>query len=58
MKPIQFVAQLNSIKTSKDGGGKIILEFGFDSMEAVLELQRLNGEGEINLAIAVVPFEE
>lgn len=55
---IKFVGQLFEIKSRKDGGSRIVIECGFESMNAILELQKLNGQGETNLAIAVAPFDK
>lgn len=56
-EPVKIIAQLHSVRTTSDGGGKITLEFGYDSLEGVLELQRLNSQGQTSLALAIVPFD-
>lgn len=53
---IKFTAQLDKIVSTKDGGTKITLDCGYDAIEAIQELQRLNGVGGINLAVAIAPF--
>lgn len=58
MNPIKLVAQLDRITTTRDGGGKLTLEFGADSLSAIHELQTLNGTGDTNLMVVIVPFEE
>lgn len=58
MQPIKLTCQLSRVVTTKDGGGKLTLEFGHDSIEAVHQLQLLNGIGEVNLAVVIVPFED
>ena len=54
-KPITFTAQLFDIKTRRDGGGRVQLEFGAESMQAIAELMALNATGETNLGVAIVP---
>lgn len=53
---IKFTAQLDKIVSTKDGGTKITLDCGYDAIEAIQELQRLNGVGGINLAVAIATF--
>ena len=53
----KFVAQLGSVRTDKDGGGKIVLEFGHDALKDVQKLQEWNGVGEVNFAIAITPLD-
>ena len=55
MNPIQFAAVLYDVRTKRDGGGRIQLDFGVDALPAILELQKLNAAGDISLALAVVP---
>ena len=57
MEPIKIIAQLNSVRTTNDGGGRLVLEFGRDSLEGILELQRLNASNQISLAIAIIPYD-
>lgn len=54
-EPIQFFAQLFDIKTRRDGGGRLQLEFGADAMHAIVKLMSLNASGHTNLALAIVP---
>lgn len=56
--PIKLIAQLYSVRTTKDGGSKVTFEVGYDSINAILELQKLNATGEINLAIAIIPYDD
>lgn len=42
----------------RDGGGKLTVEFGKESIEAINELSKLNSQGDINLAAVFVPFDE
>lgn len=58
MLPIKLTVQLFRIISNRDGGGRILLDFGSDSLEAIQQLQTLNAKGDINLAAVFVPFEE
>lgn len=53
---INFVAQLWKVETRRDGGGRIILDFGADALPAILEIQKLNAVGETSIALACVPY--
>ncbi len=53
---ITFTAQLYDIKTRRDGGGRVQLEFGADAMHAIVKLMALNASGDTNLGIAIVPI--
>lgn len=55
---INFVAQLYEVKTRADGGSRIVIECGADALEAIQKLVKLNGTGDVNLAVAVCPFVE
>lgn len=57
-KPIKLVAVLERVSTSRDGGTKITLVCGADSLSAIQELQTLNAEADVCLALAIVPFEK
>lgn len=57
MDPIKLIVQLDSVRTTKDGGSKIVFECGADALEEIHRLQVLNGTGEINLAVVIVPFD-
>ena len=56
MEPIKICAQLYRVTTEKDGGSKIVLECGSESLTSVQKLLALNGSGNVNLAVAIVPF--
>jgi len=58
MTLIQFSAVLYDVRTKRDGGGRIQLDFGVDALPAILELQKLNAKGDISLALAVAPYRE
>lgn len=55
MKTIRMTAQIYNTRIGRDGGGKITLDFGADSLPAIKELM---GLGDANLAIAIVPYRE
>lgn len=52
---IRFIGQLYDVRTKRDGGGRITIDFGAESLEQIMELQRANAAGDTNLAFAVVP---
>lgn len=54
----KFIAQIYSVTSRKDGGGKIILEFGADALEQVQKIQRWNSLQGMNIAIAAVPYNQ
>lgn len=53
--PIKITGQVKSFAITKDGGGKLTIEFGADSLGEVKELM---GLGDVNLAMAIVPYVE
>lgn len=53
---INLVVQLFRVTTSKDGGTRIQFDCGAESLEAIQKIQTLNAHGEINLALAIVPY--
>lgn len=55
---IKLTGQLFKVTTEKDGGSRIILDVGYDSLTGVQELIKMNGNGEINLAIVIAPYFE
>lgn len=55
---IDFVCQLYSVKTTRDGGSRITLDCGAESLRAIQRIQTLNSKGDISLAIACVPYLE
>lgn len=58
MEPIKLIVQLDSIRSTRDGGGKLTLEFGADSLQEIHRLQLLNGSGDTSLAVVIVPYTE
>ncbi len=63
IKPIdldiaQLIAQFDSCRLLKDGGGKITFEFGSESLEAIQAIQTWHNQSPRNFAIAVKPLDE
>lgn len=56
MSALTFCGQIYKIQMNKDGGGRIIFEFGLDALEAMQGMMALQAHGEINLAVAVAPY--
>jgi hypothetical protein len=57
-EPVKLVLQLNNVKTHKDGGGRITFDFGLESLNEIHRLQKINGRGEQNFMVVVVPHNE
>lgn len=58
MKKIAHViCQFDSLRILKDGGGKITLEFGADSLESIQKIQSWVSSGDMNLAVAITPLD-
>lgn len=55
-EPIKMIVQLYKVSTTKDGGSRIVLDCGAESLSAIQKIQRLNAAGDVSLAIAVVPY--
>lgn len=55
--PIKLVVQLFRITFNRDGGGRLQLDFGNESLEAIQELQKHMATGDVNLAAAFVPYD-
>lgn len=56
-EPIKLTTQLYRIIFNRDGGGRIFLDFGAESLKSIQKLQDLNSEGDVNLATVFVPYE-
>lgn len=56
MEPVKFVAQFYSVRSTRDGGGRLTLEFGAESLDAIHAIQKLSGN--VNLALAVVVYSD
>ncbi len=50
-----ITAQLYSVTTKKDGGGRIQFEFGMESLLAIQKIQNWNAKGGMNFTVVVVP---
>jgi hypothetical protein len=57
-QPVRLIAVLNKVSSTRDGGSRITLDCGAESLDAVQKLQRMNADGEVCLAIAIVPFKD
>lgn len=55
-KVIKMTGILVEVKSRRDAGTRIIIDVGSDSIEGILELQKLNSSGDIAFAIAITPF--
>ena len=53
---IKLTAQINKIQTTKDGGYRIALDTGSDSLQGIIELQKLHARGDTSLAIAIAVY--
>ena len=51
-----FYGQLYDIRTKRDGGGRLQLDFNGDCLIPIQQLQQCQINGDVNLAIAIVPF--
>jgi hypothetical protein len=58
MEPVKLTLQLNNVKTAKDGGGRITFDFGLDSLNEIHRLQKINGAGELNFMVVLVPVSQ
>lgn len=56
--PIKLIVQLFEVKSRPDGGMRIILECGKESIEGVQELIRKNAYGKSSYAIAMVEYRD
>lgn len=54
----QVTAQLYSVTTKKDGGGRISFDFGLESLKGIHKIQEWNAQGGMNFALAIVPYQE
>lgn len=55
---IRLIGQLYQVTTRKDGGSRVVIDVGYESIGGIQELQRMNGAGDTNLAIAIATYEE
>lgn len=54
----QLIAQFDSCRLLKDGGGKITFEFSADSLAAIQQVQTWHNQRPVNFAIAIKPLDE
>lgn len=54
-EPIKMIVQLYEVKSRKDGGGRLVLEFGAESMAAATDLMKINANQESLFALALMP---
>ena len=52
-----LVLQFDSMRFTKDGGGKITFEFGSERIKEIQKIQDWTSHGEMNLAVAIKPLE-
>lgn len=55
-EPIILIAQLYKVSTTKDGGSRIVLDCGSESLNAVQKIQRINADGDVSLTWAVMKY--
>lgn len=51
-----FQAVLYDVRVKRDGGGRLQLDFGADSLLAIQHLQQCSAAGDVVLQIGVVPL--
>lgn len=51
-----FVAQVYDVRTKKDGGGRIQLDFGADGLEEIQWAQRIASLRGCSFMVSLVPF--
>jgi hypothetical protein len=51
-----FVGQLYDVRTKRDGGGRISIDFGADGLSDIQWVQRVNAAKGCNFQIALVPM--
>lgn len=57
-KVIKLIGQLYEVRSRRDGGSRVVIDVGNESIEGILELQKMNGLGDTSLAIALTPFND
>lgn len=55
---IKITGQINKIQTTKDGGYRLTLDTGCESLQGILELQKLHARGDTSLAIVIAPYDD
>lgn len=49
-----FQGVLYDVRTKRDGGGRVSIDFGRDSLEAVQFIQTVASKGDLNFQVAMV----
>lgn len=57
-EPIKIIAVIDRVTTMKDGGGKITLEFGNDSLTHVQEMQKIAANYNKAFVMVFAPFDK
>lgn len=55
-EPIKLTGQLYDIRTKRDGGSRVTLDCGAESLASIQQLVGLMALGDINLAVVLVPY--
>lgn len=53
---VSFIAQIYKVESKKDGGGRLTLEFGSDSIEAIQFVQKFAVKTDCSFQIGAVPL--
>lgn len=53
-----FVGQIYDIRTKKDGGGRISIDFGLDGLEEIQWAQKIGAATNCSFEIALVPLRQ
>lgn len=55
---VTFVSQVYDVRTKKDGGGRMQIDFGLDAMEAVQWIQRVAAMKNVSFMVSFVPIKK
>jgi hypothetical protein len=53
-KPMVFTAAIYDIRTKRDGGGRLQIDFGADALHVIQELQKIASVSDTNFTFAVL----
>lgn len=53
-----FIGQIYDIRTKKDGGGRISIDFGLDGLEEIQWAQKIGAATNCSFQIALVPLRQ
>lgn len=56
MEHINLIAQIDTIRTTKDGGYKITLECGQESLKAITDLMNIQAKGDQSIQVSIIPY--